>query len=250
MRKSAKYVIIALLGFFFTTNVKAEQCDYAKQVELNNLASTVKATYEKTEIKTGETESYVDEDGVIDESIQVPVVEKGFNLKILNLTQQLYVIVKDDSGNEKTYYYDDSKNGTISIGNVAADRIRAYSFNVRGLGGGCSGYDLRTFNLLLPKYNYYSELQICKNKSDLEICQEYLSSDKEITADQIIDATLNDTKKETEKVEKKEKQSVKDQIISFIKNNIIIFSIVIGAIIIAGGIAIYLAIKKRWKRII
>lgn len=183
MRKNAKYILATLLLLCVTTSVNAEECDYAKQVELNNEASTVKAIYEETEIDTGMTTYYIDEETEeVDESKIIPLTEKGFTVKILNITENIYVHVSNDYDNtEKDYYYKDTDNGVLVLNSFASDNVYNYKITVRGNSDGCSGKELRNITLMVPKYNEFSQLSACDEYPDFQYCQKFTSSMEEIT---------------------------------------------------------------------
>lgn len=248
MRKNAKYMIISLLMFCFISNVKAEECTYEKQVELNNIASTVKATYEEVEIDTGETyfdDMNFDENG---NPVTLKYYVKGFNVKLLNLTEELYVEVTNSLGEEKIINFSDTDNGIISLGIKEADQIITYSIKVISAKGECAGTDLRTINLLVPKFNSYSETMFCKENPEFDYCQEYLSSDDQIdyiTFDE--EAKKYTVKKEQQQVETKKEQTIIDKIKEVLKDKGIIIISVIG---IVGGGTIAIIVIKRRRRLI
>lgn len=250
MRKNAKYILVSLMSFCFAVNVNAAECSYEKQVELNNIASTVKATYEETEIDTGETESYVDEDGIIDESKQIPIKEKGFNVKVLNLTENTYIKVNNETtGVSKEYYYSDSDNGTVTIGTYKADKVYSYSIVVRAIDNECSGIELRTINFVTPMYNPYSKYSFCKEYPNFEYCQEY-TTDSSFDLNDFIaksNAYRNSNKKDDQKNETKKTQN---KFLDFIKKNKKLL-IVIGSIILIAGVTtiVIIIIRKRSRLI-
>lgn len=249
MRKNAKCVLVTLLSFCFVVNVNAAECSYEKQVELNNIASTVKATYEEVQIDTGETESYVDDEGIIDESNQVPILKKGFNVKILNLTEKLYVVVKNDHDrSEKTYYYKDTNNGTIDLGNKEADEIYTYTITIRGMEEDCSGYELRTITVVTPVYNPYSEYNFCKDYPDFEYCQEYITDASFSLEDFLAKSAEYSEKKQNVLTEEEQKED--NKILNFIKENKKILTIIGIIILIAGVTTIVIIIIKRRSRLI
>lgn len=249
MRKNAKCVLVALLSFCFVVNVNAAECSYEKQVELNNIASTVKATYEEVQIDTGETASYVDDEGIIDESKQVPIVKKGFNVKVLNLTENLYVVVTNNhDSNEQTYYYKDTNEGTIDIGKNTADEIYTYTITVRGIGDECSGYELRTITVVTPIYNPYSEYNFCKDYPDFEYCQEYIT-DASFSLEDFL-AKSAEYREKKQNVATEEEQKEENKILNFIKENKKILTIIGIIILIAGVTTIVIIIIKRRSRLI
>lgn len=249
MRKNAKYLLLTLLTFCFAVKVDAAECSYEKQVELNNLAATVKATYEEVEIDTGETESYVDEEGIIDTDKQIPVKKKGFNVKLLNLNENLYVQVKNEiTKTSKDYYYKDSDNGTITIATYPADKIYTYSIVVRGYSDGCSGVELRTINFITPMYNPYSEYSFCNQYPNFEYCQEY-TTDSSFNLEDFISksAAYSQTHKEENKKEIKKEEN---KFLDFFKENKKILIIIGSIILIAGVTTIVIIIIKKRSRLI
>lgn len=247
MRKNAKYMIVTLLMFCFISSVKAEECTYEKQVELNNIASTVKATYEEVEIDTGET--YFD-DMNFDENGNPVILKyyvKGFNVKLLNLTEELYVEVSNSLGEERTIYFSDTDNGKISLGVKEADQIITYSIKIMSAKGECAGKDLRTINVLVPKFNSYSETMFCKENPEFDYCQEYLSSDTQIDYITFDENAKKYTEKKEQQVETKKEQTIIDKVKEILKDKGIIIISIIG---IVGGGTIAIIVVKRRRRLI
>ncbi|MBE6161205.1 MAG: hypothetical protein E7158_03195 [Firmicutes bacterium] len=249
MRKNAKLILAALLLFCVTTSVNAEECDYSKQVELNTEASTVKAVYEETEIDTGMTTYDVDpETDEVDYSKEIKVVQKGFNVKVMNITKNLYLTVSDDTGNVKNYYHYDANDGTIILGNVAADEIHKYTIEVGAYDDECSGKTLRTINLITPIYNEYSELGACNDYPEFQYCQKYFTtvSDLDITKFQSeLENYKKKNKPKTETNEKKEK--ITEKVTDFIKRNLIVIVIIIAILGVATSVIL---VKRKRSRLI
>ena len=244
MRKNAKYILATLLLLCVTTSVNAEECDYAKQVELNNEASTVKAIYEETEIDTGMK-------GVIesDPSQEVAITEKGFTLKVLNLSKNIYVTVNNNyTGESKDYYYQDTKDGTLILGTFVADQVYTYDIIVKASNekdSECQGKELRNIKLMTPRYNYFSELAICEEYPNFEYCQEYSTSLNEIGTVEFYDKLekyeeSNKSKTEIEKEQTKEKNEKN-------KKNIMI---IVGCIVLAGVATTAIIVIRRRSRLI
>jgi hypothetical protein len=252
MRKNAKFLLVSLLLLCFAVNVNAAECSYEKQVELNDIASTVKATYEEIEIDTGETESYVDEEtGLIDPDQQVPVYEKGFTVKVLNLTEDIYIEVSDDTnGLNKIFKYSDSDNGVITLGNFKADGVITYTITVRAFGGDCAGTSLRVITLVTPKYNSFSELSYCDDNPNFEYCQEYITGE-DITYEEFINKSESYVEKETETNEQKEEnKTITSKLKDFYKNNKKVIFIACGVIVIVGVATTAIIVIRRRSRLI
>ena len=243
MRKSAKCVLATLLMFCFAGNVKAAECSYDKQVELNNQAATVKAIYEEVEIDTGETKSYVDpETGIIDTENQIAVKVKGFKVNIMNITNDIMVKV-----NGSNYYYSDTNNGTLTLPARTADEVRNYDIKISAYGGDCAAEDLRTINLVTPMYNYYSELNFCKENPDFEYCQEYVTIPVSDNLDEFLNKAGNYSEKNNGKEVKKED---KKSFVDILKENKTIVIISVSGIMVVGVATAAIIVIKRRSRLI
>lgn len=249
MQKSTKCVLAALLMFCFIRNVNATECSYEKQVELNNQASTVKATYEEVEIDTGQTYSYVDENDIIHEDKQIPLKAKGFNVKILNITNDISVnVTSDDNKINKNYFYSDSNNGVIDLTTTLSDKVIAYTIKIYSNVEGCN-LELRTITLITPMYNTYSELGFCAQYPDFEYCQEYTTDSN---------FNLNDFKEKSE-VYKKTVKSVENdkktkknenKLKEFLKDNRTLLIIIGSIILIVGGSTTVIIVIRKRSRLI
>ena len=246
MRKKAKYILASLLMFCFTTSVNAEECSYEKQVELNNLAATVRATYEEVEIDSGE--SYIPED---ENDPDGAIMLHGFKVVIMNITKDLRVTVKDEyTGDSKEYMYSDTNNGVIELEQRVADDVYNYTIVVKGAVEECDNGDLRTINLIVPKYNNYSEYDVCKEYPEFEYCQKYITSLQDISMPEFIeraDAYKKNHESETEKRKNNEKSNSIKEFFNKNKKTIIIIA---GIIIVIGGATTAILIIRRRSRLI
>ena len=246
MRKSAKCVLSALLMFCFIGNVKAAECDYQKQVELNDLASTVKVTYEEVEIDTGE--QYID-DMKFDENgnnIIITRKVKGFKVKLINLAENLSVEVSNDLGLNKFISYEDTNKGMVELATDTADKIINYTINVSVETGVCAGQELRTINVLVPKYNLYSETSYCKENPGFEYCKEYTTDNNQMDYIQFDEAAKKYDLTKEKKEEKKEQTKLEKVLEVLNENKVIIISSVSIIVILTTGIIVV----KRRRRLI
>lgn len=205
-----KYLLIFFLCFFISTSIGyADECDVAKLKEL---------------AKSIEVSSEFDYD-----SLDMGIYNSN-NVTIYGLTDELYVTTKDKS--TAFTFNDREEDGSIkqliAYGN---DKLEVYSTY-------CSVGVLRTIDLDLKRYNVYSEADECKDLKDkVSVCSEFY--EKSLTYDEFL--------KEIEKYKKNDITDVsnmKDKVVSFIKDNIIVISILL--VLIIGGIvfAIIRKIKK------
>ena len=249
MQKIAKCVIATLLMFCFAVNVKAAECTYDKQVELNDIASTVKATYEEVEIDTGETVSYMDpETGIEDPSRQEPVKLNGFKTYVLNVTNDIYLTVKNENtGSEKKIYYKDTNKGTVLLD---ADELVTYTIKVYG-NITCPWQELRTLTFVTPIYNPFSKLEFCNQYPDFEWCNQYITGEK-ISLSKFLEesAKYKETNEPVKKEEKKVKKSFLENLKEFLKENKKIIMIIVSIVVIVGVTTTAIIVIKRRSRLI
>lgn len=244
LKKAISVIALAILVLQVQT-VNAQECSYDKQVELNDLAATVKATYEEVEIDTGRTQHPVDEEGMIDTEKEIPLLEKGFKVKILNITEELYVRITDGEGLNRTYKYSDTNNGTIELEARNADTVRNYRIEILAAKDNCAGTSLRNAYVVTPKYNLYSEYQFCKEHSNLDYCSEYTTSDT-----LSLDSFLKKIENYKDDAKNKKNENDKKGIINFIKENKILFIIITSIVVIAGVATAAIIVIKRRSRLI
>lgn len=243
MRKSAKCVLAALLTLCFAGNVNAAECSYEKQVKLGEIASTVKATYEEVEIDTGETKSYVDpETGLIDTEKEIPVKIKGFKVKIMNITKDILIKVDGNA-----YYYSNTNNGTLILPAKAADKIRTYDIKVVAYGGDCAAEELRTITLVTPMYNDYSEMKICKENTEFEYCQKYVTTNIDYNLEEFLREVSKYNQKNKQEIQKKEENK---SFIDMLKSNKKIIIVSVSGIIVVGVATAAIIVIKRRSRLI
>ena len=98
-----------------------------------------------------------------------------FDLKIENVTEDVYVRVTNDYDNTtKDYYYKDSDNGTLVIPSPNVYRYVKYIVKVYTKDSECGGEAVQTLNLKTNIYNGYSNFDICKKaKEPIDICYEF-----------------------------------------------------------------------------
>lgn len=247
MRKCAKYVLVTLLMFCFATSVKAEECSYEKKVDLAKQAASVKLTYEAVQIDADYT--------AFNEGIgqEVPVKEEGFRIKILNITKELSVTVSNSSNEgEKTYYYNDTENGTLTLGDFLADEVVTYTLKIEAYAEGCYGEDLLTNNFVVPRWNEYSEYTVCEDYPEYDFCQKYTTSTKNMTLVDFQKGIENYKKnhKSVTKIKQDEKKSFFNKIKDFFKKNKKVIVISVIALVIVGVATTTILIIRRRSRLI
>ena len=213
-----KYIIVTILLFLFITpNVNASICGKSDILRVRGDANSVVINYEL-----------------------VPGDEFGnisglFDLKITGLTEDL-ILVEQTTG--KTYTSKLNVNGVITLENVYGENF-VFKLHYQK----CDNKLMRTINLNLPKYNYYSNHKLCEGitEEDLEICGKWYQGElNDDTFKQKIEEYLN-TLEEKRQQEEKENTIFK-QIVDFLLDYYIYIIITIVVIV---GITLVIVLRKR-----
>ena len=175
------------------------------------------------------------------------------DIKIYNLTPGLNVVVSNDSGNMYAVNPDlnADKNGIITLRVTETDRVKKFKFDIESEKL-CYGKKLRTIDLTIPKYNTYSQQEICSDIPTFYLCREYINFD--IDSEKFIENVEN-YKKRIEKKEVTNPDSTNNNVINTTVDST--FStiseykyIIVGVIIFIGIIVTILIIRKHRKRVI
>jgi len=168
------FLLMMVLGFFiFLGNVEAEEdntCNSVSFSELRTMASNVKVTYVPV---TEKDESYVDP------VMGVKGIDREYlDVKVYNITSKLYIKASATGSNvtpfEKILTLNDvGPDGSATLRQAAQSETITYEFKIFSDYYGCSNKILRTFKVTLPRFNFYSTLDICKDIPEYYLCQSY-----------------------------------------------------------------------------
>ncbi len=208
MKKILSFLVVM---FLFNINVSAASlCDYTEQSELNSKAANVKVSYDIVDSKV------TFEDGNADIRI--------FRIQILNVTEDFYVVVKNDiNKEEKTYYSTDAVDGVISFDWDYAETVTNFTIQVYTTNKtNCADEKYKTFYLTTPRYNEYSNIETCQELTDFYLCQEFvtfadISRDKFIS--QLESYRNGEVNNKGEEQEENENPTITDKIFEFIDDN-------------------------------
>lgn len=175
MKKRSILLLTIMLGvFLFIGNVKAEEdrtCNAVSLNELRTAAANIKVSY----VPGSKT---VNEGTDPNSGFSQDVEYKHLDVKLYNLTDKLYVRV-ETSGNKVNgdemivSARNIGPDGAVTIRQQAQTETITYTFKVYSDSYGCSTKTLRTIRLTLPRFNFYSQLDICQDIPDYYLCQEY-----------------------------------------------------------------------------
>lgn len=255
--KKLKAFSFALLLFFASIIYVYAACDATETNELNSLAVNVGVDYEIIEKEITVDEGFNPPDGLTEEEQENYTPKKTyFRIHIRNVTEDLYVVVTNQSTNQSTTYtYDNAVDGVISFDESVYIFSTNYTIEVYSSAlTNCPNTKLYTTYLTTPMYNSYSETAICDGIEDFYLCHEYLSvsidnisyADFLKLAEEYKAGNLNDDGTEKNPVVEEDENGF----IQFLKDNAVIVIVVVIVIIAAGGLITYVVIRKQRSRIV
>ena len=175
--KAMRRSLFLLAVMFLAPNLVQAQsvCSYAERAELNDIAANVKESYEVVDIYNGKA---IQLDSGLDVDPEVDVYIKGFKISILNVTEDVYVTVKNDYDKDvKTFYNKDTNNGIASFETKNRSKLINYTIEVYANKYTCAGELLRKITLQTPTYNANSTFAVCDQYKDFYYCQQFLPSE-------------------------------------------------------------------------
>ena len=194
--------IITLFVIMFLINIKvsaASLCSYKEQTEFNGKAANVKATYEIKE-RTIQSEW-------IEGEIEEILIGYYFNISITNVTDELYVVVKNNLNNEeKIFTSKDAKNGLINFEWDSVEEITNFTIQVyTSEKTNCPDERFKTIYLTTPRYNDFSERSICMEYTEFSLCQKF------VTFSEVDDTRFVNELDKYKKEEEKNNENIEDK---------------------------------------
>lgn len=241
-RKKKFLMIIFMLAFFLMIgNVSAAEdkenmCTPTQLSELRSMAANVKVTY----VPVTEAEKLTTPNG---ESGADYVSKRYLDIKIFNLNTKLIVNAKNGIDDFTITSNDIGGDGAVTIRQPASTSAIKYEFEVTSLLYGCSLETLRTIKLTLPKYNYYSQLDVCDDIPDYYLCQPY-------TTYSVDGGTFYDKVDEYKaKLSTLEKEKQENNNTSFVTNTMSGISkykyLIVGIVVVVGVVLTIFVLKKK-----
>ena len=238
-----KIMLVLMLAVLFSwTSVDAlSVCSYEKQKELSKTASNVKVTFEEAE-------------GIVDpENYHVPEGEDPetfvvyydyFKIKILNLTETIYIKLENSVNDEVKYIrYEDTNEGSFVLDWKNLKEVTTFNYTIySSTKTKCPNEEIKKGVLTTPMLNGNYTNVICQEIPDFNLCKKYITAD--ISEEKFRQLAEEYLKKQNEKEEKVEKEKEEK------KNKSTMLIVTTSIVIVGGGIAFVIARKKRGSRII
>ena len=237
--KNIKYFVLTILSFFAVSPTYALSCTNAVSKDLSEIASHVKTGVEVVD------NSQIKELVIGEDKTTYRIPNYKFNISIYNITDDIYLTLKDDIYNEEiNIYKSDANGGTYKFVNTDFGQIYNYTIEIKSANPDCYGEKIKTIKYTKPKYNAYSEYTYCKTSSSL-YCQKFVTSNLKIknTDDFLSKIKVNNEKNKPEE----EEEIVIDNIKSYWR---VYLGIFIGVIFISIGVILIIRrknAKKGWN---
>ena len=242
-------------------------CSSSELATLNNAANNVTVSYEDEKIVVGQGYD-IDGDYEGDTAPLVDLYGTVFNVSFANITDDIYLrITNDTNDTELTFTKENMDAGEAVFQTEYGDELTTYTVEVLASNYDCADEVIRKFNLTVPIYNQFSEMEACNTYPNFYYCQEYIDTEP-ITYSEFLEelrvyrdsATDEDTVENTNVInvdnddnndeEEQPSEDEKSPFINFVENNRV--TLIVGgcAIVVVGVIAgIVIVKKKRSKRL-
>lgn len=231
----------------------ASSCSYEEQAEINNIVANVKADYEVVDIYDGKVYDVDNPDAETLEEQEVDHYIKGFEITILNITNDIYVKIKNNRNNEeKTFKYADTKDGTVTFQTTKKNELITYTVEVYSNKYSCLGEKFRELSFTTPMYNRHSQDAKCRSNSEFYYCQDFINSENISLSEFNKKITEYEKQKQQEEKEQQEQKnkSFIEKIEEFYNNNKIIIYVMIVIIVVTGVTTTVILVKKKRSRVL
>ena len=251
--KKIKILSIILITLFISNPEVKAACSIEEESKLTKEARNVKASFEAAQVDVSKEPGFNLPDGMTEEDIaNYTYMQDYFKIHISNLTENLYVIVKNNIANDsKKYYYSDTKDGEIVFDQMDVDRIYNYTIEVYATNNTeCNGEKLYTVYTSTPMFNYMSYEPVCEGAEDYYACEKWLSTPL-TDLDNLVNRIekYKESKKQDEEKEKEEEKK-KGGLKEFVKENKEIVIVSAICIVAIGGLVTVILVKKQRSKIV
>jgi len=259
MKKVVSGCIVFMLLFCLENVTAASTCDYSEQVELNNAASAIQVNYEVHKtlmdpdgnvVSEEEAQKYLSESLIGDDTY---AYFTNMQIHVLNMSENIYLSIKGDNGFEKTYYYVDTDQGTLSIDGGDLSKIINYEINIYSNSDRCRGDFLRKTTLVTPMINEYHNTTGCFYLPNYEYCQEYITSPFYATDIEIVSKIDDEYTKYLDSLQQEEEEKNKsfwEKLGDFFQEHKTIILSIVVVVIIGGALTTIVIVKNRRSRIL
>lgn len=235
-------ILILFIMFSWTSVDAASVCSYEKQSAISKSSYNVKVTYEEARGMLDPDEYYVPDN---EDPETYVVYYDYFKIKILNITEDIYIKLENSANKEVKYIkYEDTNEGAFTLDWKDLSQVTTFNFTIySSTKTECPNEEFRKGVISTPMLNKNYNNVMCMEIPEFNLCQKYITNN--ISDKKFLELANNYlTKKNTKKEEKIKKEEQKKN------NKKTILIITSSIVIVGGGIAGVIAIKKRRSSVI
>lgn len=244
--KKMKFLFTFILTFIIGINSALAVCETSEMTKTRENAYRVSVSYDLMEREVPEGE-YTPPDGLTEEELEnYKLYDNYFNVYINNITDDLYINVKNSvTGNTTRYDSSDAKDGVITIETDGVSEITDFTIDIFPSNEDCGRNKIRSISQRLPKYNEYSEYQFCQEVPNYYLCREYIDFDINYSMSEVADKA-NSYYLEINVEKEDNNETAGEKVKSFFTKHKTAI-IVSGVIIVGAGVAttIVIVLRKR-----
>ena len=230
MKKLNMFVIFLAITTFLSIDKVNAECDNRTQLEINTASSSVSMNYNmKTLVidRNNNVHPEISPDSVEHTELSEYTTIDQVTVNIENVTDKIYVVFEnEDDGLYKVYHYQDLENGGLKYVVPDNEKIRKFKLTIYSNLSDCIDQELRTIEVITPKYNELSSYPMCEN-NDSYYCKTYVTSEINVDIEKMSKDYVNNSK---ENVNDNETKNELNKTIYLV--GIVIIVILIGLIIV------------------
>ena len=169
-----KKILLTIIMLLPLINVSAEETDKTKEkIELRNNAQKIKIKYEPlTELV--DSDSYIVPEEYADDSENYELYNNFLKVNILNLSDKYYAKVTNNLDNESFLIKNEDESNVSTFDwkktyDIATLSVEIYTNENTSFPGEL----IRKMTVRLPRYNVYSDYELCDKIPNSFICKKY-----------------------------------------------------------------------------
>ena len=238
IKKGTTLMIIFMMFFVPRLVSAASKCSSEEQIQLQKEAINVNGNYSLREVVRDFDGEIVDVD--LDDVHQDDdyYSDTLSFLEIRNVTENIYIKVLEDGTEVANIDYDDTNEGTYFYQVPDVEKIRTYEIKIFSNIGDCIGEEVHNLSVKTPMRNPLAALAACMNVEE-SYCDEFITSNVNITEDEII--------KRKEAYTQQQEEEEKKQNDFFAKYGIYVL---VGIIVIGVVSTVIVLVKRRRSRVL
>lgn len=247
MKKFMAVFLMLVVMLSWTSVNAASLCSYERQVELKKIASAVKLTYEEAQ-EEADPNSYISPESGEQEILYVDY----FKLKILNISEEIYVKIENSKNDEVKYIrYEDTNEGTFTLDWKDLSEVVTFTYTIyTSEKTECLNEKLFSGIISIPMKNRFYTKAICSEIPEYDLCHKYTTINVDYNKfEESVNAYL-EKKLGDEEDEKHDGLTFGNKLEKFVNTNKNVLLMCASIIFVVGVVTIVVVIRKRRSKVL